>query len=52
MNNDDNEDASLNPLTPEAVIKKIGNSIDGRYEFEIMESETTNKSTNRIKKES
>ena len=52
MNNDDDEDASLiNPLTPEVVIKQIGNSIDGGYEFEIMESTTTtNESTNKSKK--
>ena len=50
MNNDDDEDASINPLTPEVVIKQIGSSIDGRYEFEIMESTTTNESTNRTKK--
>ena len=45
-----NEDVSINPLTPEVLIKQIGNSIDGRYEFEIMESTTTNESTNKSKK--
>ena len=50
MNNDDNEDASLNPLTPEVVINQIGSSIDRRYEFEIMESEIINESTNKTKK--
>ena len=50
MNNDDNEDASLNPLTPEVVINQIGSSIDRIYEFEIMESEIINESTNKTKK--
>ena len=50
MNNDNDEDASINPLTHEVVIKQIGSSIDGRYEFEIMESTTTNESTNKPKK--
>ena len=50
MNNDNDEDASINLLTPEVVIKQIGSSIDGKYEFEIMETTTTNESTNRTKK--
>ena len=47
MNNDNDEDASLNPLTPEVVIKQIESTTDGRCEFDLMESETTNESTNR-----
>ena len=50
MNNDNDEDASINPLTHEVVIKQIGSSIDGRYESKIMESTTTNESTYKSKK--
>ena len=32
-NGDHDKDSSLNPLTPEVVIKQIGSTTDGIYEF-------------------